>query len=161
MPPKVPRGCWSTFQQRSQPGEDPERGKFGSLLSLATAQEAWPLWSKGLGLGSGPTHPAAGPVLSSPCPSLERDPSTAPSSPSREHQFHSGHLNLCCPLVAEQAQGGNKGCLQPPLSFLQPLLPRAGQSQGDTGPTAGTLCLSSAVSVWDISSGMGSVAVSC
>lgn len=122
--------------------EGPQRGKFGSLLSLATTQEIWPLWSKGLVQGSGPTRPAAAqrsclPLLP-PCRETLAQP-LQHAFPSREHQFHTGHLNLCCPLVAEQVEpppaGGTRAAFSPLCPSCSCSCPEQapGQSQGATG----------------------------
>lgn len=103
-----------------------------------------------------------GPVLSSPSPSLERDPSTAPSSVLLSPESTSftwtpqSLLSLGGRAGRASPSWGNMGCLQPPLSFLQLLLPKAKRIQGmEQRAHLEILCLCSAGSIWDISSGMG------
>lgn len=79
-------------------------------------------------------------------------------------------LNPCCPLVSEQAEAPPAGKFG--LPSAPSVLPAAAPAQSRLlGKAKGTqnmekqhlklLCLSSAVSVWDVSSAMGSVVVSC
>lgn len=112
-----------------------------------------------------------GPVLSSPSPSLERDPSTAPSNvllPPGSTSFTWTPQSLLS-LVAKQVECPPAGRtwaafspLCPSCSCSCPELGKAKRIQGmEQRAHLEILCLCSAASIWDISSGIGSVVVSC
>lgn len=159
----------SLSAEKSVRCEGPLRGKFGSLLSLATTQEIWPLWNK----SSGPTRPTAAQrsclpllppwreTLAQPLPacfSFQRAPVS--------HWAPESLLSLGGRASRASTSWGNKGCLQPSLSFPQLLLSRAGSWAKPRGhgmeQTAHLkiLCLFSAVSIWDISSRIGQYGIS-
>lgn len=109
MSPKVPRGCWSAFQQRSQPGvKDHRERKLGVCSPLQLPRRPGPsgtrawywLWSYSSCCS---TEVLSCLALLPPC--REAPAQLFPACFSLQGApFHTGHLNPFCPSMPEQVE---------------------------------------------------------